>query len=75
MPGSFKLVPNDPNAPLILFAGDAAGFGSEAGFARAVLAAKLTVEGKGEGSKLVTFSPPGGLPTIAFPWSESKVHR
>ena len=44
---SFKLVPTDPTAPLVLFAGNAFTFGSLPQFIQAVLAADLNVKGAG----------------------------
>lgn len=69
---SFRLVPNDPEAPLILYAGDATEFGSIEKFTSSVLAASLTVTNKVNDTKLVRFIPPGGLPRLDFPWSRSK---
>jgi len=67
---SFRIVPNDPTSPLLMFAGNRSMFGSLDGFTRAVLSANFSVASHGE-SKLILWDPPG-LPTIAFPWSANK---
>merc|ERR1711871_585989 len=69
---SFKLVPSDPTSPLVLFAGDASTFGTIRNFADAVLSARLTLTSSSDGSKTITFAPPGNLPEIIFPWSQNK---
>ena len=69
---SFKLVPNDPTAPVILYAGDATDFGSVENFTSSVLAASLKVTNHVNDTRMVRFVPPAGLTRIDFPWSQSK---
>ena len=71
---SFKLVPTDPAAPMVLFVGNASAFGSFAQFVASVESAELSVKSHADGTKDVTFTPPaaGGAERIVFPWSQSK---
>jgi hypothetical protein len=73
---SFKVVPADPAAPMVLFAGSAPAFGSFEEFVAAVEAAEMSVASRADGTKDVTFIPPGrpagGAERIVFPWSQSK---
>jgi hypothetical protein len=78
---SFQLVPTDPTAPLVLFAGNSSTFGSLQQFMGVVLQAELSVSkpSAADGSRVVTFVPPaGGKPClelcrpIAFPWALTK---
>lgn len=77
---SFHLVPIDPWAPLVLFAGNASTFGSFERFIGAVLQADLNVSKPApDGTRVVTFVPPAGskpcpelCQPIRFPWSQAK---
>ena len=67
----FRLVPNDPSAAMVLFIGDASQFGDRQNFTSAVVGARPThTSDPRSGSTEVHFTPPGGLPTIRFPWSD-----
>jgi hypothetical protein len=74
---SFQLVPTDPTAPLVLFAGNGSTFGSLQQFMGAVLQADLSVsKPAADGTRVVTFVPPAGSKPcpelcrpITFPWS------
>ena len=78
---SFLLVPTDPWAPVVLFAGNGSTFGSFQQFVDAVVHAELDVSTpSGDGSRIVSFTPPSGsikpcprlCKTITFPWSLDK---
>ena len=49
---SFRVLPRDSRAPLVLFAGDAERFGNRDNFTRAVLAAPLRVDAADVGTAL-----------------------
>ena len=63
---SFHLVPTDPWAPAVVFAGNGSTFGSLGGFIKAVVGAELSVtKADADGARAVSFTPPAGESSIA----------